>query len=173
MSKEKMPVASGKMGEKARWVLYASNVLPPKEQCSAVFCLPFTESNRLAVMRHPIRGLGLIGGRIDPGESIEQTRDRELDEESGIDAKDAQVLGHLEITADEPVVYEGSDLTYPFPVSYQIYYHSRIDGEIRGPSSPDSLEVVILGRDGVSSNLRPPDSNVAELAFEISLRNQP
>jgi 8-oxo-dGTP pyrophosphatase MutT (NUDIX family) len=50
---------------------------------------------RASALRHHTSQVSLPGGRVDAGESLEQTALREAAEEVGLDARHVQVLGHL------------------------------------------------------------------------------
>ena len=51
---------------------------------------------------------GYAGGSVELGESVEQTAERELFEETGLKAQKLELLG----------VYSGERMQYTYPVSY-------------------------------------------------------
>ena len=72
--------------------------------------IPFPEFKILLVKRDtvPFKGYwALPGGRVDPGESVEQAVVRECKEETGLDVKIARVIGeYLEKGVKDDIDYE-------------------------------------------------------------------
>jgi 8-oxo-dGTP diphosphatase len=72
--------------------------------------IPFSEDRILLVKRNtvPFKGYwALPGGRMDPGETIEQTVVREVKEETGLDVKVVRTIGkYVEKGVKDDVEYE-------------------------------------------------------------------
>ncbi len=72
--------------------------------------IPYPENKILLIKRNtiPFKGYwALPGGRMDPGEKIEQTIVREVKEETGLDVAIVSIVGeYVEIGAREGVEYE-------------------------------------------------------------------
>jgi ADP-ribose pyrophosphatase YjhB (NUDIX family) len=171
MSRERPPVLEGKWGEQANWELFETNELPPRELCTAVFCVPFTEDGKVILMRPKTRGWGLIGGHIEieKGESIEEARDREAAEEGGFIPDNPQLFAHLKITSDIPVP------KYPHPTSYQVYYHSGIRGAMFEPTGEEVEESGLFSIEEARLLISAQDSRILELgniAYQIQKNNE-
>lgn len=72
--------------------------------------IPYPDNKILLIKRntHPFIGFwALPGGRMDPGETIDQTVIREVKEETGLDVKIVRVVGeYVERGAREEIEYE-------------------------------------------------------------------
>jgi 8-oxo-dGTP diphosphatase len=72
--------------------------------------IPYPDNKILLIKRntHPFVGFwALPGGRMDPGETIEQTVVREVKEETGLDVKIVKVVGeYIEKGVREDIDYE-------------------------------------------------------------------
>lgn len=71
----------------------------------AVGAIVLDDDGRLLVVRRghaPARGRWTLpGGRLEPGESLEQAVAREVDEETGLTVHVEELVGHLEVRDDE------------------------------------------------------------------------
>jgi 8-oxo-dGTP pyrophosphatase MutT (NUDIX family) len=139
MGKERTPAIAGNWGETTRWELFITDELPPRELCSAVYCIPIEDDGKIWLMCDEDRGWGVIGGHIEPRETIEQTLLREAEGENGGNPVDPQMFAAMRITASEPMPHQDEGREYPFPISYQVYFHSGISGDAGNPKESDSL----------------------------------
>lgn len=77
---------------------------------TATAIIPFPENKILLIKRNtvPFKGYwGLPGGRMDPGETVEQTIVREVKEETGLDVKIVGKIGeYIEKGIKDDVDYE-------------------------------------------------------------------
>ncbi|GIN60037.1 putative 8-oxo-dGTP diphosphatase YtkD [Robertmurraya siralis] len=56
--------------------------------------------NEWLLTKHPVRGLEFPGGKVEPGESIEEAAKREVYEETGAKLESLQLIGEYEIEND-------------------------------------------------------------------------
>ncbi|MGE5533219.1 MAG: NUDIX hydrolase [Bacillota bacterium] len=92
--------------------------------------IPFSEDKILLIKRNtiPFKGYwALPGGRMDPGEKIEQTIVREVKEETGLDASIVRVVGEYV----EKGVKDGVEYEY-FPTCFVV---KPVSGEIKKQES--------------------------------------
>jgi 8-oxo-dGTP diphosphatase len=97
---------------------------------TATAIIPFPEDKILLIKRNtiPFKGYwGLPGGRMDPGETVEQTIIRETKEETGLDVKIVRKIGeYIEKGIKDDVEYEY------YPTCFLV---NKIGGEIRKQES--------------------------------------
>ncbi|MYL51380.1 NUDIX domain-containing protein [Halobacillus litoralis] len=90
---------------------------------------------------------GLPGGAMEPGETLEQTAVRELEEETGL------VAGHVRQVA----TFSGEDFFYRYPNGDEVYnviacfIASEIHGELR-VNSKETLDLRYFSRDSLPHN---------------------
>jgi 8-oxo-dGTP diphosphatase len=92
--------------------------------------IPYPDNKILLIKRntHPFIGFwALPGGRMDPGETIEQTVVREVKEETGLDVKIVKVVGEYK----EKGVREDIDYEY-YPTCFVV---EPIGGELKKQDS--------------------------------------
>lgn len=168
------PVATGQWGPDTTWELYATDVEPPEELCTGVFCLPITETGD-AVLMQARRGWGMVGGHIDMTsneggerrETIAEALMRESLEECGYPSENPRLYAVRQI-------HNTSDGRYP-PVGYLPYYLTDARGEPAAPTGHEVLGVGGFSRTDVITMRwygRPlEDSVVIELGFR-ALENE-
>jgi ADP-ribose pyrophosphatase YjhB (NUDIX family) len=97
---------------------------------TATAIIPFPENKILLIKRNtiPFKGYwGLPGGRMDPGETIEQTVVREVKEETGLDVEiDCKIGEYVEKGIKDDVDYEY------YPTCFLV---KRVGGEIKRQES--------------------------------------
>ena len=97
---------------------------------TATAIIPFPENKILLIKRNtiPFKGYwGLPGGRMDPGETIEQTVVREVKEETGLDVEiDRKIGEYVEKGINDDVDYEY------YPTCFLV---KRVGGEIKRQES--------------------------------------
>ena len=97
---------------------------------TATAIIPFPENKILLIKRNtiPFKGYwGLPGGRMDPGETIEQTVVREVKEETGLDVEIVRKIGeYVEKGIKDDVDYEY------YPTCFLV---KRVGGEIKRQES--------------------------------------
>lgn len=109
-------LVSGAWNEDVSWEFYLAEDLPPAELCTAVFCLALHDDDKI-VLTKTKRGWEMLGGHLEPGETIEQALFREAHEEGGYTPQNYRLFGYRKIISKR-VLSARSGRTYPFPVSY-------------------------------------------------------
>ncbi|MBM3620238.1 MAG: CoA pyrophosphatase [Alphaproteobacteria bacterium] len=108
----------------------------------------FLLTRRAPKLRAHSGQLALPGGRVDPGETIEQTALRELDEELGVSLGGDAVLGHLDpyptrsgYLISPIVVWTPRDtVVRPNPAEVDRLYRIPLS-ELRRPDSPEIFNI--------------------------------
>lgn len=95
--------------------------MPDTKLCTAVFGAP--QSNGKIVLTKTNRGWELPGGHIEVGETIFDTLQRELIEETGFKYTKAVLFGYRK-TISKKVLYAKTGEVYPFPISYIPHFWS-------------------------------------------------
>ncbi|WP_394219719.1 NUDIX hydrolase [Halobacillus trueperi] len=98
--------------------------------------------------REDTKEWGLPGGAMEPGETLEQTAVRELEEETGL------VAGHVRQVA----TFSGEDFFYRYPNGDEVYnviacfIASEIRGELR-VNLEETLDLRYFSRDSLPDNI--------------------
>jgi len=91
----------------------------PNNQSSSVHCFPIKD-NQILFTKNP-RGIDIIGGHVEKGETPEQALIREAKEEASIELKKFELIGAIRVdNRDNPKAVEKG---YP-PIGYQLFYKS-------------------------------------------------
>jgi 8-oxo-dGTP pyrophosphatase MutT (NUDIX family) len=105
---------SGRWGDNITWEFHLSEVLPPSNLCTAVFCLAIVDGlPESIVLARNKRGWELLGGHIEPGESIESTLVREALEEGGFRPTWYRPFGYRKVISTVPVANDHHGGFYP------------------------------------------------------------
>jgi 8-oxo-dGTP pyrophosphatase MutT (NUDIX family) len=97
------------------------------EPCSAAFAFAFDGEGRMVLANVLKRGPDIPGGRVEPGETPEETAVREAAEETGARIRLLGKVGHLRIEVPNPP----PGFRYPTPVALQPFYAAVV--EAMGP----------------------------------------
>jgi 8-oxo-dGTP pyrophosphatase MutT (NUDIX family) len=116
-------ISSGNWSDSVLWELYITNEMPPRELCTAVFCLAVHNDDTI-VLTKTKRGWELLGGHLEDRETLEQALFRETHEEGGYTPETYELLGYRKITATKPTPARGGKM-YPYPVSYIPYFIAK------------------------------------------------
>lgn len=108
-------ILSGKWDDNTSWEFYVSKKMPPKDLCTAVFCIASYKGKIILTRNH--RGWEILGGHIEKGETVKEALRREAWEEGGVVVDKCKLIGFRKIISKKKVE-SGRDFEYPFPVSY-------------------------------------------------------
>lgn len=83
----------------------------------------------------------MLGGHIEPGETVEQALLRECLEEGGFTPESYQLFGYRKITAKKPVPHnQKEDSFYPFPHGYIPHFISVSTLPLEEPTGLEIIE---------------------------------
>jgi ADP-ribose pyrophosphatase YjhB (NUDIX family) len=116
---------------------YLTTTLPPLELVSSVRAV-VQSRDQLLVVRDPVGVHILPGGRRESGETLVQTLQREVLEETGWTIRDLRLLGfvHFHHLTPEPVDYR-----YPYPDFLHVIYQATADHYDAQQREPDGYEL--------------------------------
>lgn len=163
-------ILQGTWDHNTQWQLRGTTELPAAALCTAVFCVAITTGSKIVLARSE-RGWGLIGGHIEPGETADEALVRESLEEGGFSPDQPQLFGVMEITSVRPVLRQHSTTTYyPFPHSYQLYYHATTRVPLTEPTGEEIIEAQAFSLDAIR-RLNTPDYPIVELGYAAYQRS--
>ena len=119
-------IMSGKFSENTSWEFHISKDLPPRELCSAVFCVAMYQDKIVLTRNH--RGWEFLGGHIEKGETVEDALHREAMEEGGFKIDQFELFGHRKYISKENLKGRRG-IYYPFPISYNPHYIAISESE--------------------------------------------
>lgn len=93
--------------------LHRASTLPERERITSTHILCFS-GNKLLMVMHDKRGWDIPGGHVEPGEEIERSLVREVDEEAAAIAKELRLFALYQLHVPTPP----ADYRYPHPRSY-------------------------------------------------------
>ncbi|MBV9711857.1 MAG: NUDIX hydrolase [Ktedonobacteraceae bacterium] len=116
---------------------YLSDTLPPLNYVTSVRAIVLQEENVLVVRDHVGPHIE-PGGRREAGETLLQTLQRELLEETGWTIEDVQLLGFKHLHHLKPVP---EDYSYITPDFFQVIYTARADTYRAEAVRTDDIEI--------------------------------
>ncbi len=135
------PLLTGKWDDNQTWQLLQSSELPDEALCTAVYCLAILPETKQVILTRNHRGWEMLGGHIEPGESIERALLRECLEEGGFAPEQYQLFGYRKITAKQPVPHsQKADSFYPFPHGYIPHFIATSTQLLQKPSGEEIVE---------------------------------
>jgi ADP-ribose pyrophosphatase YjhB (NUDIX family) len=116
---------------------YLTSTLPPLDLVTSVRAL-VRKGDQILVVRDPVSVHILPGGRREPGETLMQTLEREVLEETGWTMRDARLLGlaHFQHLAPKPAEYR-----YPYPDFLHLVYVATADHYDAAQREADAYEL--------------------------------
>ena len=115
---------------------YVSDELPPRDFITSVRTLVFHGDNIL-LMQNRDRVHILPGGRVEPGETLQEALRREILEEAGIEIACSERLGFVHLRHETP---RPPQYPYPYPDFFWLIYRSHYYEEsIRNVSSASTI----------------------------------
>ncbi|MGC9330099.1 MAG: NUDIX hydrolase [Candidatus Hinthialibacter sp.] len=122
----------------------ATEHFPPPELTSIAGGFVFHNDN-VVLANIPGRGWEIIGGRIDLGESPEDTFRRETMRQIGVTLSHVKMLGSIRI---EHTGAEPPNCPYPFPVGYGVQFIGIVDELLSFNGSDESLGRSLISFEG-------------------------
>jgi 8-oxo-dGTP pyrophosphatase MutT (NUDIX family) len=111
----------------------------------------------LLQLRTDNRFWGILGGGMEPGETVEETARREVREETALEVETLEFFG----------VFSGQEFCYQYPNGDQVcdvnivYIADRVKGQLR--ADPDeTLELRYFPLDQLPANMNPPDRPILD-----------
>ena len=129
----------GKWSDNLRWEFFLSGKLPEGVHCSAVYCLALTEAGDRVVLTRIKRGWEMLGGHIEPGETIEDALLREALEEGGFRPQKISMFGYGKVTAEKPEPNPRHGGFYP-QTSHVPYFVGESGLPLIAPTGEEILE---------------------------------
>jgi len=123
--------------------LYITDELPPLELCRTAFGLAFN-GDQVLMTRLKNRDWDIPGGKIDLGETPQQTVVREVLEETFVQVEVVELVGIQEIELFGP---RPENLQWSYPLSVQVYFLCRIRKLLPFRKNKESFERGFLDPD--------------------------
>jgi 8-oxo-dGTP pyrophosphatase MutT (NUDIX family) len=116
---------------------YLTTTLPSLDLVSSVRALVL-HGDQILVVRDPVSVHILPGGHREPGETLMQTLEREVLEETGWTIRDARLIGlaHFQHLTPKPANYR-----YPYPDFLHLVYVATADHYAAGRREVDGYEL--------------------------------
>lgn len=165
MASTPQQIADGIWNNDVSWEFYLADESPPRELCTAVFCLAI-HNNDTIVLAKTKRGWELLGGHLEAGETIEQGMLREAHEEGGYTPETYELFGYRKIISTKPIPARGGKM-YPYPVSYIPHFIAMSSLPLE-PTHGDDGEIVDSGAftSAQIKQMNVDDSELIKVAFQ-------
>lgn len=137
----KQAILTGNWDDNQSWALYQDDEMPEIALCTAVYCLSILPQTKQVVLTRNHRGWEMLGGHVEPGETIEQALLRECLEEGGFTPESYQLFGYRKITAKQPVPHNQKEGGfYPFPHGYIPHFIGISTLPLKEPTGMEIIE---------------------------------
>lgn len=134
-------ILTGSWDDNQSWELYQDAKMPNPALCTAVYCLAILPETEQVVLTRNHRGWEMLGGHIEPGETIEESLLRECLEEGGYIPEGHTLFGYRKITAKLPVPHnQNKGSFYPFPCGYIPHFIATSSLPLQAPSGAEIYE---------------------------------
>ncbi len=140
-----MKVLSGKWNDNISWEFFLDEQMPDPSLCKVVYCLAIIKETDQLVLTHIERGWEMLGGHIEPGETLDEALVRECMEEGGFRPDVYMLFGHSKVTAKESVSNDHHGGTYPL-ITYIPHFIAITNAQLSKPTGQEIIE------NGVFSN---------------------
>ncbi len=127
-------------------------------------CVLITDERGRLLLQHRVDNhfWGILGGGMEPGETLEETARREIREETGLEMGDLTFLG----------VFAGPEFCYQYPNGDQVcdvnivYLAEQVTGQLMSSDHEETLELRYFALDQLPENLNPPDRSILKKFLE-------
>lgn len=150
MNNKGIAVLSGKWSDNLAWEFYLDNQVPDAPLCTAVYCLAVIENTGELVLTRITRGWEMLGGHIEPGETVQQALMREALEEGGFRPQAIAPFGLTKVTARVPEPNNHHGGHYP-QTSYIPYFIAISSQPIQKPTGEEIIESRTFAPDQISA----------------------
>jgi 8-oxo-dGTP pyrophosphatase MutT (NUDIX family) len=131
-------ILTGQWDDNVSWEFFLSDQLPDPKLCTAVYTLAIIRDTNQIVLTHINRGWEMLGGHIDPGETIEQAMRRECLEEGGFTPDAHLPFGYTKLNAKVPMANDHHGGFYP-QTGYIPHFIAVTDQPLLTPSGVEIL----------------------------------
>lgn len=165
-------LTEGQWGDNVSWEFYLSDEVPDQQLCTAVFCLAVVTKNpeRIVLARNQ-RGWEMLGGHLEPGESLEQATRREALEEGGFYISRFRPFGYRKVIAQTPIVNDHHEGYYP-QVGYIPHYIATTSQELISPSGEEILDARVFNTESLPE-LEDSQATIALAGLQAFRLRQP
>lgn len=125
----------GSWNENVSWKFHFTDKLPDPKFCTAVFSLVVVATTGRIILTRSKRGWEMLGGHLEPGESLIDAAAREASEEGGCHPYSFTPFGFREVVSKTPVVDDHHGGTYP-PVAYIPHFLALAEEASHKPTAP-------------------------------------
>lgn len=136
---------SGSWDENIHWEFHLSKSVPDSDLCTAVYCLAIVDAATPEgiVLARNRRGWEMLGGHIEPGESLQEALVRESLEEGGFYPAHLTPFGFRKVIANMPIRNDHHGGHYP-PVAFIPHFFATTDRITAEPTGSEILEADIF-----------------------------
>ena len=134
-------ILTGSWDDNQSWALYQDTTMPDPALCTAVYCLAILPETEQVVLTRNHRGWEMLGGHIEPDETVEAALLRECLEEGGYTPEKYHLFGYRKITALKPAPHnQRPGSFYPFPHGYIPHFIATSTLPLAAPSGAEIYE---------------------------------